>query len=235
MLNSVVIGTYMINCPKCQTLFDPKTKWGYKKFCSRTCGNSRGPRSDEFKQRNRELALANPKGWALDPKKYNTTSARWAKQRKSIECAECKKIFEVAHSARTRKYCSVACANKNKFHPNSTIKHSSIYKGYKMDSGAELLFAKKCDELNIRWHKNTTEYYVFTNSKNKQSKYYPDFYLQDYDIWVEVKGLRYVREDDELRRAAVPKPVFLLISNNFKLYFDQLLQMLATLRRIELR
>jgi len=224
----------MINCPKCQTLFDPKGRWGNKKFCSRSCANSRGPRTDEFKQQNRAFALANPKGWAVDPKKYNTTSERWAKLQQNIECAECKKMFTVAYSNRARKYCSIPCANKNKFHPNSTIKHSCEYKGFKMDSGAELLFAQKCDELNIHWHKNTTEYFTFINSNNKQSKYYPDFYLKEYNIWVEIKGLRYVRQDDELRRAAVPNPVFLLISNKFKINFDRLLKMLATRERIEL-
>lgn len=225
---------YMINCPKCQTLFDPKGKWGNKKFCSRTCANSRGPRTEEFKQKNREFALANPKGWAVDPKKFNNTSDRWAKLRTTLVCAECKNSFEVAYSKRKQKYCSILCASKNRFHPNSTIKHNCQYKGFQMDSGAELLFAQKCDELKINWHKNTTEYFTFTNSNNKESKYYPDFYLTDYDIWVEIKGLRYVREDDELRRAAVNKPVFLLISNSFKIDFDRLLKMLATRERLEL-
>ena len=224
----------MINCPKCKTSFNPKGKWGIKKFCSRTCANSRGPRSEEFKRKNSEYAKANPAGWAVNPGAFNTTTERWAKLRQSIECVECKKLFEVAYSKRKRKYCSVNCTNKNKYHPNSTIKHTSYYKGYKMDSGAELLFAQECDKRNIYWHKNTTEYFTFINSKNKQAKYYPDFYLKDYKIWVEVKGLRYIREDDELRRAGVSNPVFLLISNKFKKYFDDLLQILATRGRFEL-
>ena len=29
------------NCPKCDSLFENKTKWGVKKFCSRKCSNSR--------------------------------------------------------------------------------------------------------------------------------------------------------------------------------------------------
>lgn len=31
----------MINCPKCDTPFEEKSKWGIKKFCSRSCANSR--------------------------------------------------------------------------------------------------------------------------------------------------------------------------------------------------
>ena len=205
-------------CPKCDT---PHLKDGV--FCSRGCANVR-IRTEEFKQQRSEYALANPSGWATNPKAYNNTSERWAKKRLTLACLDCKKLFEVPFSQRHRKYCSIDCTNKNKYHPNSTKKHRTFYNGYWMDSGAELLFAQELDKLNIHWHKNSTEYFSFTKSNNKQSKYYPDFYLKDYDIWVEVKGLRYVREDDELRRAAVPKPVFLLISNKFKKYFNDFLE-----------
>jgi hypothetical protein len=59
------------------------------------------------------------------------------------------------------------------------------------------------------------------NSNGKTSKYYPDFYLKQYDVWVEIKGRRYIRSDDYLRRAAVGKPVFLIISNQFNKDFDK--------------
>jgi len=216
----------MINCPKCQKLFEPKTIWGSRKFCSRSCGNSR-IRTDEFKKKARQFALANPKGWAANPNAHkksgteNPTYKKWEKFRSSIICKECSKIFEVPYSKRDRKYCSVTCSNKNKYHVNSNRKKISIYKGYRMDSGAELLFAQQCDLLEIKWDKNTTESFDFVNSVGKQSKYYPDFYLEKYDIWVEIKGKRYIRPDDELRRAAVNKPVFLIISNDFEYYFNE--------------
>jgi len=38
----------MMNCPKCNSLFDEKSKWGIKKFCSRSCANSR-IRTEEIK------------------------------------------------------------------------------------------------------------------------------------------------------------------------------------------
>lgn len=40
----------MKSCPKCGVEFDPYSIHGEKKFCSRKCANSRGPRSDEFKK-----------------------------------------------------------------------------------------------------------------------------------------------------------------------------------------
>jgi hypothetical protein len=205
-------------CPKCGT---EHTKDG--KFCSRSCGNSR-IRTEEFRQKMREYALENPKGWAANPTRFNGSMAskkKWNALRKTIICAECKKDFEVPYSKRNRKYCSTECANKNKYHTNSNRKNTCIYKGFKMDSGAELLFAQNCDCHNIIWHKNTIQYFTFINANGKLSKYYPDFYLQQFDIWVEIKGRRYIRPDDELRRKAVGKSVFLIISNQFKKDFEK--------------
>lgn len=40
----------IVNCPKCGTEFDNKGKWGTRKFCSRSCANSR-ERSDAVRQK----------------------------------------------------------------------------------------------------------------------------------------------------------------------------------------
>lgn len=81
-----------------------------------------------------------------------------------------------------------------------------------MDSGAELLFATLCDTSNIRWVKNSTKFFEYLPNK----KYYPDFYLPDFDVWVEIKGKRYYRKDDPLRWASVPN-LEVIWSNDIKL------------------
>jgi endogenous inhibitor of DNA gyrase (YacG/DUF329 family) len=222
----------MIYCPKCQTPFNPTGKWGLKKFCSKKCANSR-TRSDAFKKHARKLALAKPSGWAatsFNRKKVGTENGnykKWLNLRSTVNCKECSVLFEVAYSKRHRKYCSVLCSNKNKYHLNSNRKKISLYKGYRMDSGAELIFAKECDKLNINWHKNTITFFPFVDSTGKASKYYPDFYLPTYDCWVEIKGRRYIRTDDSLRRASVDKPIYLIMSNQFKKDFDSVLHQLT--------
>lgn len=40
----------MKNCLKCGSEFDPYSKWGERKYCSKKCSNSRGPRTEEFKK-----------------------------------------------------------------------------------------------------------------------------------------------------------------------------------------
>lgn len=87
-----------------------------------------------------------------------------------------------------------------------------------MDSGAELVFAKELDRRNVKWIKNDQSInQAFIYSLNgKERRYRPDFYLPDHDIWVEIKGRRYIREGDEIRRKSVGKHVELIISNDMK-------------------
>lgn len=65
---------------------------------------------------------------------------------------------------------------------------SYAYKNYLFDSSWEVLFAKFLDEHNILWIRNNkiSFDYIYENSMHK---YYPDFYLPDYDLYIEIKGL----------------------------------------------
>lgn len=74
---------------------------------------------------------------------------------------------------------------------NGRVKHYK-YKEYIMDSSWELLVAKYLDNLNIKWIKPNN--FFLYNWNNNIHKYFPDFYLYDYDIYIEVKG--YERERD---------------------------------------
>lgn len=74
---------------------------------------------------------------------------------------------------------------------NGRIK-KQLYKGVILDSSWEVLVAKYLDEHNIVWIKPVNGFeYVW---KNAIHIYYPDFYLCDYDMYIEVKG--YKRDRD---------------------------------------
>jgi hypothetical protein len=49
-------------CPRCQKDFDDYSQWGAKKFCSKSCASSRGPRSEDFKVKVRKklIGVASP-------------------------------------------------------------------------------------------------------------------------------------------------------------------------------
>jgi len=56
-----------------------------------------------------------------------------------------------------------------------------------MDSSWEIIFAKRLDELNIKWNRGNFKF-PYINEKNELRNYYPDFYLPDRDLFIEIKG-----------------------------------------------
>lgn len=78
------------------------------------------------------------------------------------------------------------------------------YKGYKLDGGWELIVAKWLDEKNIKWEKNI---HGFEYEWKGKRTYYPDFFLPDMNLYIEVKG--YERPVDKVKWAAVSNLVVL--------------------------
>lgn len=66
------------------------------------------------------------------------------------------------------------------------------YNGIKLNGQWEVEVAKYLDEKNIKWKRPDTGIEYFWNKKIHL--YFPDFYLPDYNTYIEVKGL--VRERD---------------------------------------
>lgn len=103
------------------------------------------------------------------------------------------------------------------FRENSTIKHREKYNGYWMDSGTEKRFAILLDLNKIKWIKNKEKYYEYFDLKNKKRKYYPDFYLPDYDYWVEIKSKYYETENDVLKLQSVGNNIEMIYDHDLKL------------------
>jgi len=215
----------IVSCAQCKKPVKRSLKYKSKhSFCSRSCSAIFNNKlkdyswiTPEFKQK-LSIKMKNipPAGFRLNPKLYGSKGGRCSKRKlpriESIcQNKSCNKIFE--HISTTKRvYCCRACADQNRYHPNSTIVHRSTYKDQQMDSGAELIFAKLLDTVNIKWIKNQTQYFSFIGLNGKQKRYYPDFFLPDHNLWIEIKGKRYIRPDDELRRAAVGNIVLIMAS-----------------------
>jgi ferredoxin len=120
--------------------------------------------------------------------------------------------------AKKRKY-HYRCWLKNSggYRENSTIKHASVYHGFKMDSGAERRFAELLDAHGIIWKKNTTQFFPYIDIDNVKRKYYPDFYLPEHAQWVEIKGKFYTSPNDNLKLKAVGDNIELIMSHDIRL------------------
>jgi predicted nuclease of restriction endonuclease-like RecB superfamily len=57
-----------------------------------------------------------------------------------------------------------------------------------MDSTWEVAMAKKFDELGVKWRRDENMILEYRTVRNRKRKYIPDFYLPEYDLYVEVKG-----------------------------------------------
>jgi len=80
------------------------------------------------------------------------------------------------------KYCSIRCANldQNKIPPQES-NHTCYYNGIKFRSKGEVRYAEWCDAIGLKWEYEPN---VF---KLPHCNYIPDFYLTDFDKWVEIK------------------------------------------------
>lgn len=66
------------------------------------------------------------------------------------------------------------------------------YNGYKLKGGWELKVAMILDKFNIKWTNKIKPFSYYWNEK--WHLYFPDFYMVEYDKYIEVKG--YQRERD---------------------------------------
>lgn len=68
------------------------------------------------------------------------------------------------------------------------IKYTSKVAGdVTLDGKWELLVAKYFDNLNLQWKRNTKRF-KYINLKNMEAHYTPDFWIEDWKCFVEVKG-----------------------------------------------
>jgi predicted nuclease of restriction endonuclease-like RecB superfamily len=57
-----------------------------------------------------------------------------------------------------------------------------------MDSTWETIMAMRLDELNVKWKRDENIKLEYRSKTGRKRNYIPDFYLPDYDLYIEVKG-----------------------------------------------
>jgi len=57
-----------------------------------------------------------------------------------------------------------------------------------MDSTWEVACAKRLDELGVKWVRSRELKMPYLTRGKRKRNYVPDFYLPDYDVYLEVKG-----------------------------------------------
>lgn len=172
---------YLINPKMCKICNNPIQYDNNKKgkFCSHKCQQ----------KYNTLLRLTTP-SYAMNAVRscklyYNT-------------CKICQKIFikdrhksfcsgKCLHSFRVQWGIDLAKNYKNQ-KPYKQHKFNSKYHGeVLLDSGWEVKVVQSLEDNNIKWERGKGFEWI-RPSDNTQHKYYPDFYLPDYDVYVEPKN-----------------------------------------------
>lgn len=98
------------------------------------------------------------------------------------------------HTEYTKNLMSIkACSRLQK---NSKYSKNIDYNGCILESSYELRLAQILDELNIHWEK-VRQGYVW-NDAGKTRRYIPDFYLKEYDLFLDPKN-DYLIEKDKIK------------------------------------
>lgn len=153
-----------------------------------------------------------------------------------IVCLNCGKEKSVPYIRRKIRFCSTSCCSKwawkrkeyrefqvKRLKPiqkqlaktNRAKKNSISYlrkDGFTvvLDSSWEVVLAKRLDELNIRWIRPKPIIWVDKNQKKRW--YFPDFYLLDYDLYLECKSdyISFLQSDKvKILKLTIPNLKFL--------------------------
>lgn len=199
--NEMSVRKAIKKCPECKEFHrNPK-------FCSQSCSasynNKKRKRSEET---NEKISRSMEKYFKENTIENLENPQNLRKSRRStkihfITCKNCETLFVDSFNKGESKHlgntCSSQCARVKTYKETEKQKYNGVY----LHSSWELAFAKYLDKNNMNWKrpKNGFEY----SFENKNRLYYPDFYLPQKEIYIEIKG--YKTKKDESKWSHFPK------------------------------
>ena len=200
-------------CLWCKNDFYTTTHKNHRKCCSKLCA---------YKY---SRSFVNPQKISTSLKEYNKLHPRHKIYpiEKTFICTICKLSFikTIRSQFETYKTCGDTCYRKlvsqwTRNNPNCGGKlgyRRFLYKGYKMDSRWEVELAKWMDNRKIKWNRNKKRYMFWWIDENgNRRKYFPDFYLPDYKVYLDPKNAYYLKRD-------LPKLQYVINTYNIILFY----------------
>lgn len=165
-----------------------------------------------------------------DRKKGNNGYTKAKQKNKTFKHTEeaRKKISEksktLKHTKETKKKLSLIAKKRNLGGFSRSKKH---YNGYKLGSSYEVTVAKSLDANNIKWEQCKRFTYIDSNGVDRT--YTPDFYLPDYNIYLEPKNDYLInninpgtgiKDTEKIKLASEQNNIKVLILNKEQLEWD---------------
>ena len=157
------------------------------KFCSHACSASHTNKTRKRTPWSLEQRLAVKANRVNRTGKKGADNPKFIIQRDMI-CTVCSKPFTSVRGVRSKRFscvCSDECfiSGKRKCARGTKL---IPYKGLKLDSKWELKLAQYLDECGIDWIQPTPITWI--DIDNKPHRYYPDFYIPMYDLYLDPKN-----------------------------------------------
>lgn len=194
-------------CLYCGTIFETTTKVKARSCCSHQCAHRYAQKFVDPKKISEKLKtfyVNNPhphigKTYEFKrrgPRKNNTGVDRNPDGTYKLTCNNCDNPFN--HSTKKQKTCSPDCLQERRslLCGGETNYKKFKYKEVWMDSSWEVELAQWFDENYIKWARDKKIKFRWIDSENISHTYYPDFYLEDYNVYVDPKN-RFLQEKDK--------------------------------------
>ena len=168
-------------CKHCKISFDTKDKpTGWMANHTRWC--SYNPKRTSYLESLKEVRNVLNSNEDLLQKRNSSIKEAW--KRGAYNESDRGKAFRgKKHSEETKEVLrSKALASKHRRLKKGTVKYKDIL----LDSSWELSLAKRLDQLNIRWIR--PEPLQWKDANEITHNYFPDFYLIDYDLYLDPKN-----------------------------------------------
>lgn len=198
-----------IICTTCQTTFKPKSR--NQKYCSHSCAASvtnlgrTVTVESNLKRRTTRALSTPPKCLVFFPvcKVCNTRFTSSARERKT--CSD--QCFRVDISTRAVNNDNFGGNRSRNITPYTNRRGLTV----SLDSSWEVKMATLLDSICVDWVR-PTEPLWYTNLEGKKRRYFPDFYVPAYSLYIDTKNPWRVEQDmDKLTRVTDQQPISLLI------------------------
>lgn len=190
------------SCLFCGKTFASSTHKRHKLCCSVECAAKYAQSHMDVVELASTMKRLVKSGEVIVPKWYggSRTSPMEKIERKCVVCGQSFMIKPYI----TTKTCGKSCLSKfrselAKANPNCGGElhyRRFIYRGITMDSSWEVRVAKWMDERNIVWERDRKKHCLpWIDDSGSKRRYYPDFYLPDFHIYLDPKCKWKIEED----------------------------------------
>jgi hypothetical protein len=189
-----------------------------KIFCSTACANSGRIVSADVKQKSLEKRKEK-RDIAFPPKTCPVCSKIFLYKKATACSIKCSAILKQDPIKKAEIGAKISKAIKGKTGGWRNFGGSGLkgyYEGFLYQSSWELAWIVFHLDHKIPFRR-CTEFFEY-EYKGKKSKYYPDFYLENEQIYVEVKG--YMCEKTEAKIKSVSSPIIVLMENEMKQFLS---------------